>query len=117
MKTKSTLELAKRLNEIMVEENNMGLRSMELSKEHDAIVYELWERYPNLKESADIQPTEVVEDKKYEVMIITTNGVVKTGINDFSELEELLTQYYETYISVEVRNREICKKKVRRYNG
>ena len=50
-------------------------------------------------------------------MIITTNGVVKTGINDFSELEELLTQYYETYISVEVRNKEICKKKVRRYNG
>ena len=38
MKTKSTLELAKRLNEIMVEENNMGLRSMELSKEHDTLI-------------------------------------------------------------------------------
>lgn len=29
---------------------------MELDKEHDDIVYELWNRLPNLKDEPDIQP-------------------------------------------------------------
>ena len=63
MKGKSTYELVTRLNEIMVEENQMALRAMQLEKEHDAIVYELWERCPGIKDSPDIQPKKKVREK------------------------------------------------------
>lgn len=63
MKDKTTFELVTRLNQIMVEENQMALRSMQLEYEHDEIVYELWRRYPNTKESPDIQPKKKVRKK------------------------------------------------------
>ena len=63
MKDKTTFELVTRLNEIMVEENQMALRSLQLEKEHDEIVYELWNRYPNTKDSPDIQPKKKVRKR------------------------------------------------------
>lgn len=56
MKDKSTLDLANRLNAIMKEQNDMMLREIQLEREFNEIVYELWRRYPNLKDSADLQP-------------------------------------------------------------
>lgn len=49
----------------------------------------------------------------YEVVIKTTNGLIRTEINDLKELEDLLIKYYEVYISVNVNNKEQVKKKVR----
>ena len=39
----------------------------------------------------------------YEVEIKTTNGLVKTEIKEIIELENLLIQYYDTYLSVETK--------------
>ena len=55
MKDKTIFELASRLNEIMVERNKLDLKVMQLDKEYDDIVYELWERLPHLKEDENIQ--------------------------------------------------------------
>lgn len=49
MQQKSTLELAKRFNEIMVEMDRLEI-------EHELIVKELWRRYPHLQDNVDIQP-------------------------------------------------------------
>lgn len=49
----------------------------------------------------------------YEVEIKTTNGLVKTEIEEITELEKLILQYYDTYLSVETKYIEPVKKKVR----
>ena len=49
LKEKSVYDLAMRLNMIMVEQQKLDL-------EHNAIVKELWDRIPSVKESPDIQP-------------------------------------------------------------
>ena len=48
LKIKTIKELAERLNEIMLEENVLGM-------EYNMIVRELQERLPNLKEDEDFQ--------------------------------------------------------------
>lgn len=63
MKNKTILELVNRLNEIMVERNNLEIRIMELDREYDEIVYELWERIPSLKDDENIQPKKKVRGK------------------------------------------------------
>ena len=49
LKTWTVYDLAMRLNMIMVEQQQLDL-------EHNAIVQELWNRIPSVKESPDIQP-------------------------------------------------------------
>lgn len=49
-------QLANRLNEIMIEQNKISMKSESLSKEYDEIVYELWKRLPHLKDDPNIQP-------------------------------------------------------------
>lgn len=49
LKTWTVYDLAMRLNMIMVEQQKLDL-------EHNAIVRELWDRIPSVKESPDIQP-------------------------------------------------------------
>ena len=64
MKNKTIRELVNRLNEIMVERNKLEIRSMELDREYDEIVYELWERIPSLKDDENIQPKKRVKVKE-----------------------------------------------------
>lgn len=63
IKDETTLVLAFRLNEILKEINEIEIqklgmqkRIIELQKEWDEIVLELWNRIPSLKESQDLQP-------------------------------------------------------------
>ena len=49
LKSWTVYDLAMRLNMIMVEQQKLDL-------EHNAIVQELWDRIPSVKESPDIQP-------------------------------------------------------------
>lgn len=49
LKEKSVYDLAMRLNIIMVEQQKLDL-------EYNAIVQELWDRIPSVKDSPDIQP-------------------------------------------------------------
>lgn len=58
-KRKTIKELADRLNEIMLEENELGM-------EYNMIVRELQERLPNLKEDADFQ---LKNNERQEVLI------------------------------------------------
>lgn len=53
-------ELIDRFNRILIERNKLEMNLMELDKEHDDIVYELWDRLPNLKDEPDIQPKKKV---------------------------------------------------------
>lgn len=64
LKEKTTLYLATRLNEIMKEQNQYEIELLMLDKEFNAIVYELWDRIPSLRNDADMQPKKRV--KKYE---------------------------------------------------
>lgn len=64
MSDRSILQLAKRLNEIEIEKNSLEIKLMELNKEYNEIVYELWGRIPSLKEDVDMQPKELVKEKK-----------------------------------------------------
>lgn len=64
MSNKSILQLAQRLNEIEIEKNSLEIKLMELNKEYNEIVYELWGRIPSLKEDVDMQPKELVKDKR-----------------------------------------------------
>lgn len=63
MKSKTVLELVNRLNEIMVEQHNMDIKSIQLEKEYNEIVYELWSRIPSLTEDTNIQPKKRVRIK------------------------------------------------------
>lgn len=63
MDNKTVFELANRLNEITVELNGLELREIALLNEYDEIIYELWRRIPNLKDSPDIQPKKKVRKK------------------------------------------------------
>ena len=56
MKDKTTLWLANRLNQIAIELDKIEMRNAELIKEYDEIVFELWERHPNLEKDSDVQP-------------------------------------------------------------
>lgn len=63
MKNKSIKELVFRLNEILKEQQQLGIKQIKLeqeqdklNKEYNDIVYELWDRIPGLKEDADMQP-------------------------------------------------------------
>ena len=58
--TGTTKELAERLNQIMVEQYRLEMKINELDREHNEIVYELWKRFPHLKDSPDIQPKKKV---------------------------------------------------------
>ena len=49
LKSWTVYDLAMRLNMIMVEQQKLDL-------EHNAIVQELWDRIPSIKDSPDIQP-------------------------------------------------------------
>ena len=53
-------ELIDRFNRILIERNKLEMNLMVLDKEHDDIVYELWDRLPNLKDEPDIQPKKKV---------------------------------------------------------
>ena len=64
LKEKTTLYLATRLNEIMKEQNQYEIELLMLDKEFNAIVYELWERVPSLRNDVDMQPKKRV--RKYE---------------------------------------------------
>lgn len=64
LKEKTTLYLATRLNEIMKEQNQYEIELLMLDKEYNAIVKELWRRYPNLRNEPDLQPKKRV--RKYE---------------------------------------------------
>ena len=59
LKRKTIKELADRLNEIMLEENELGM-------EYNMIVRELQERLPNLKEDEDFQ---LKNNERQEVLI------------------------------------------------
>lgn len=66
MKNKTTLLLTFRLNEIIVARNKPSITSKELEeldKEFDEIVFELFDRYPNLKKDEDLQPKRKVRKK------------------------------------------------------
>lgn len=63
MKNKSIKELVFRLNEILKEQQQLGIKQMtlveaqdKLNKEYNEIVYELWNRIPSLKDEPDLQP-------------------------------------------------------------
>lgn len=56
MQSKTILQLVYRLNDILVEMDRLEIRSMELEKEYNEIVYELWGRNPDLKDDVHIQP-------------------------------------------------------------
>lgn len=64
IKERTTLFLAQRLNEIMKEQNQYEIELLMLDKEFNAIVYELWDRIPSLRNDADMQPKKRV--RKYE---------------------------------------------------
>lgn len=64
LKEKTTLFLAQRLNEIMKEQNQHELSILMLDEEFNAIVYELQNRIPALKDAPDLQPKKRV--RKYE---------------------------------------------------
>lgn len=63
MEHKTVFELANRLNEITVELNGLELREIALLNEYDEIIYELWRRLPNLKDSPDMQPKKKVRTR------------------------------------------------------
>ncbi|MBQ2870335.1 hypothetical protein IJE86_01395 [bacterium] len=57
MKDKSIKDLVDRINQIMVEMNNLEM-------EYNQIVYELWDRIPSLKDDVNIQPKENERPRK-----------------------------------------------------
>lgn len=63
LKNKSTLLLAFRLNEIMKEQQGLEMSLLMLDKEFNAIVYELWDRIPKLRNDEDLQPKKRVKEK------------------------------------------------------
>lgn len=64
MSGKTIFQLITRLNEIMIEQDRLEIKSMELEKEFNEIVYELWGRVPNLKDDKTIQPKRRVREKQ-----------------------------------------------------
>ena len=56
-------DLVMRLNNITRELDGLALQEMALVKEYDEIVYELWQRVPDLKDNPDIQPKRKVRKK------------------------------------------------------
>lgn len=64
MERKTIFQLAMRLNEIMKEQNSLGVSTPELDEEYNAIVYELWGRIPSLKDDVNLQPKTKVKKKE-----------------------------------------------------
>ena len=56
LKDTPTLILVHRLNELMRQCNEQEMKQMELEKEYNLIVYELWRRIPSLERDVNIQP-------------------------------------------------------------
>lgn len=56
LKDTPTLILVHRLNELMRQCDEQEMKKMELEKEYNSIVYELWRRIPSLEADANIQP-------------------------------------------------------------
>lgn len=56
LKDTPTLILVHRLNELMKLCNEQEMKKMELEKEYNLIVYELWRRIPSLETNVNIQP-------------------------------------------------------------
>lgn len=56
LKDTPTLILVHRLNELMKLCNEQEMKQLELEKEYDLIVYELWRRIPSLETDVNIQP-------------------------------------------------------------
>lgn len=56
METRTTLQLATRLNEITKEHNELELKLVKLEKEYNDIIHELWERIPNVRDDVNLQP-------------------------------------------------------------
>ena len=56
MKSKTTRELVFRLTEVMRGLDELELKRIRLEKEHDDIIYELWDRIPSSKNNEDLQP-------------------------------------------------------------
>ena len=66
---RTIFQLVTRLNEIMVEQNRLEIKSMELEKEWNDIVFELWGKVPHLKYDETIQPIKkrrLIKDEKDE---------------------------------------------------
>lgn len=51
-----TLALVYRLNKLIQLSNEQEMKQIELEKEYDSIVLELWRRIPSLKDDVNIQP-------------------------------------------------------------
>lgn len=56
LKDTPTLILVHRLNELMRQCDEQEMKKMELEKEYNLIVYELWRRIPSLETNVNIQP-------------------------------------------------------------
>lgn len=56
LKDTPTRILVHRLNELMRQCNEQEMKQMELEKEYNLIVYELWRRIPSLETDVNIQP-------------------------------------------------------------
>lgn len=56
LKDMPTLILVHRLNELIRQSDEQEMKRMELEKEYDSIVYELWRRIPSLETDVNIQP-------------------------------------------------------------
>jgi len=48
---KSVYDLAVRLNQLIIEGDQLEMKMIQINKEFNAIVHELWERIPNLKKT------------------------------------------------------------------
>lgn len=56
LKDTPTLILVHRLNELIRQSDEQEMKQMELEKEYNSIVYELWRRIPSLETDVNIQP-------------------------------------------------------------
>lgn len=57
LKDKTVFDLATRLNQIHIERQKLDM-------EYNAIVHELWDRIPSLKDDVNIQPRVLVKKKE-----------------------------------------------------
>ena len=56
MKEIATVDLVKRLSAIDVEKQQLEIKAISLDNEFNAIVQELWDRIPSLKDDVNLQP-------------------------------------------------------------
>lgn len=63
LSNQSTKDLAIRLNQIIVTQENLSL-------EYNQIIKELWHRYPHLTEDEDLQPQELQDDPLWGKLLV-----------------------------------------------